>query len=125
MRLPVSGSVNPLMFSTTPITGTPTRSNILAPRSASPTAISCGRRHDHRAGHVGRLHQRELGVAGAGREIDDEVVEPAPVDVAQKLLDDLHDDRAAPDGRRVALHEEAEGHELDAECLERVNLALR
>src|SRR6266480_1967595 len=30
------------MFSTTPITPTPTRSNIFAPRSASPTAISCG-----------------------------------------------------------------------------------
>jgi hypothetical protein len=30
------------MFSTIPITGTPTRSNIRAPRSASPTAISCG-----------------------------------------------------------------------------------
>ena len=30
------------MFSTMPSTGTPTRSNILAPRSASPTAISCG-----------------------------------------------------------------------------------
>jgi hypothetical protein len=39
---PVSGSVYPLMFSTTPSTGTPTRSNMRAPRNASPTAISCG-----------------------------------------------------------------------------------
>src|SRR6266480_1967592 len=30
------------MFSTTPITPTPTRSNIFAPRSESPTAISSG-----------------------------------------------------------------------------------
>ena len=73
------------MFSTTPITGTPTRSNILAPRSASPTAISCGVVTMIAPGHLRRLHQRELRVAGAGRQVDDEVVELAPVHVAQEL----------------------------------------
>ena len=39
---PDSASTKALMFSTMPSTGTPTRSNILAPRRASPTATSCG-----------------------------------------------------------------------------------
>ena len=36
-RLPQCGHSNQLMFSTMPSTGTPTRWNIFAPRSASPT----------------------------------------------------------------------------------------
>ncbi len=53
------------------------------------------------------LGERQLRVAGAGREIHQEVVELAPLHVAQELSDDLHDDRPAPDRRRVALHDQA------------------
>ncbi len=38
----MAGSVYGPMFSTIPNTGTLTRSNIFAPLSASPVAISCG-----------------------------------------------------------------------------------
>ena len=63
----------------------PTRSNISAPRSASPTAISCGVVTMTAPGDLGGLHQGELRVAGAGRKIDDEVVELAPVHILQEL----------------------------------------
>ena len=77
--------MKPLMFSTTPSTGTFTFSNILPPRSASPTATSCGVVTMTAPETLRGLHQGELRVAGAGRQVDDEVVELAPVHVAQEL----------------------------------------
>src|SRR5712692_11981426 len=100
------------MFSTIPITGTPTRSNIFAPRRESPTATSCGVVTMMAARMCTDLGERQLRVAGAGRGIHQEVVELAPRQVAQELPDDLHDDRPAPDRRCVALHDQAERHEL-------------
>ena len=99
---PQCGHSNQLMFSTMPSTGTPTRWNIFAPRSASPTATSCGVVTMIAPCTVRRLHERELRVAGARRHVDEEVVELTPRDVAQELRDDLHDDRArarSPAGR--------------------------
>ena len=72
------------MFSTMPSTGTFTRSNIFAPRSASPTETSCGVVTMIGAVHVRRLNERELRVAGARRHVDDEVVELSPRDVARE-----------------------------------------
>ena len=54
------------------------------------------------------LCERELRVAGAGRQIDQQIVQLAPRDVAHELCDDLHDDRTAPDRGRIALHDEAQ-----------------
>ena len=110
------------MFSTMPSTGTVTRSNIFTPRSASPTATSCGVVTMIAPVHLRRLHERELRVAGSRRHVDDEVVELAPRDVAQELRDDLHHDRPAPDRRLVALDQEAEADDLDAVRLERNDL---
>src|SRR5204863_5288491 len=81
------------------------------------------RGHDDGAADVERLGERQLGVAGAGREIDQEVVELAPLHVPHELLDHLHDDGTAPDRRRVALHDQPERHDLYAVTLERLNLA--
>ena len=67
------------------------------PTSASETA--CGRRHQDRARDRDGLGQRQLGIGRAGRQVDDEVVELAPVDVAQELLDGATDERPAPDDR--------------------------
>ena len=55
------------------------------------------------------LRERERDVAGAGREIEDEEVELAPVHVVQELLQRAVQHRAAPDdgGLRV-LEEEAD-----------------
>ena len=79
------------------------------------------RGHDDRAAHLDRLDQGELRVAGARRHVHQEEVELAPFHVAQELLNDLHDDGAAPDGRRVALHQIAERHQLHAVRLDRLD----
>ena len=80
-------------------------------------------RHDDRAGHLSGLDQGELRVTGPRRQVHDEVVELAPVHIAQKLLDDLHDDGTAPDRGRVPIDEEAERHKPDAVGFERLNPA--
>ena len=77
------------------------------------------RRDDHRAGERDALRQRQLRVAGARRQVDDQVVERAPFDVAEELLERLHHHRPAPDHRRVGLHDEAERHQLHAVLLQR------
>ena len=43
------------------------------------------RRDDDGAGQRGRLRQRQLGVAGAGRQVDDQVIELAPVESGQEM----------------------------------------
>ena len=45
-----------------------------------------GRRHDHRAGERHTLRHGQLRVAGAGRQVDHEIVQLAPLDVAKHLL---------------------------------------
>ena len=55
------------------------------------------RRHEQGAADRHRLRERELGVRGARRHVHDEVVELAPVDVAEELLDGAADERASPD----------------------------
>src|SRR6202035_4885125 len=44
-------------------------------------------RHDHRPRELHLLGDRELRVAGAGGQVEDQVVECSPLDVAQHLLD--------------------------------------
>ena len=66
------------------------------------------RRHHHRARDRDQLRQRELHVAGAGRQIADEVVELAPLDVAEELLEQAVHHRAAPHDRLVLVDEEAD-----------------
>ena len=61
-----------------------------------------------------RCDERELDVAGAGRHVDDQVVEVAPVGLAQQLLERLRDHRPAPDHRLVGLDQEADRHHLHA-----------
>jgi hypothetical protein len=78
-------------------------------------------RDDHRPAHRDALGQRELDVAGAGRHVDDEVVEFAPVGVAEQLRERLRDHRAAPDHRLLLLDQEPDRHDLDAVRLERLD----
>src|SRR4029434_5636062 len=66
-----------------------------------------GRRGDHnRAGHSNSLNESELDVAGAGRKINNEVIELTPLGAAQKLRDDAVKHRTAPDHRLVARMEQ-------------------
>jgi hypothetical protein len=60
------------------------------------------------------LRKRHRDVAGAGRQVDQQVVECAPVDVLQELLDRLVEHRAAPDHCGVVVDEEADRHDLDS-----------
>jgi hypothetical protein len=107
------------MFSTMPRIGTSVLRNMATPRLASIRARSCG---------VETMTAPASGVACAivswaspvpGRHVDDEHVELAPGDLAQHLGDGAHHHRAAPDHRRLFLDEEADGHDLDAEALQR------
>ena len=79
------------------------------------------RGHDHRAGHRHALRQRELDVAGAGRQVDDQVVEVLPVGLAQQLLQRLRGHRAAPDHGLVLVDQEADRHHLHAVVLQRLH----
>ena len=88
-----------LMFSTMPRIGMLTFSNILRPLRASMQRDVLRRGDDHRAGHRHLLRERELDVAGARRHVDDQVVEVAPVRLAEQLLERLGHHRAAPDHR--------------------------
>ena len=84
----------------------------------------------------GRDHQdlrlrQELGqghgdVAGPGRQVKQEVVELAPLDVLEKLLNRLMKHRPAPDYGGVLLDEETDRDHLDAACrVQRQDLAFR
>ncbi len=69
-----------------------------------------GRRSDQDCAVDGSgLDQGKLDVAGARREVDDEVVEVPPEDAAEELLHDAVEHRAAPDEGLVARIEEAHG----------------
>ncbi len=58
-----------------------------------------GRGNDHGGGQGDQLTQRELDVAGSGWEVDDKVVELAPVGSGEQLVDDLGRHGPAHDGR--------------------------
>ena len=70
------------MFSTMPRIGTPTFSNILRPLRASISAMSCGVVTITAPVTGTFCDERQLDVAGAGRQVDDQVVEVAPVGLA-------------------------------------------
>ena len=76
---------------------------------------------DHRAGHRHALRQGQLDVAGAGRQVDDQVVQVLPVGLAQQLLQRLGGHRAAPDHGFVLGHQEADRHDLHAVVLHRLH----
>ena len=77
-----------------------------------------GRRDEDGPGDRHGLGERQLGVRGPGRQVDDEVVELAPLDVAQELLDRAADERAAPDDGLALGHEELDRDRLHAVPLE-------
>ncbi len=72
--------------------------------------------HDYRAGHRNFLGQGELDVAGAGRQVDKQVVHIVPFALKQELLQGLADHRAAPDDGLAGVDQKAYRHDLDAVC---------
>ena len=61
-----------------------------------------------------RLAQRELCIARARRQIDQQIIQRAPVHLHHKLLDGFHNHRPAPDDRLVALQQKPHTHQLHA-----------
>jgi hypothetical protein len=76
---------------------------------------------DHGAGHRHLLRQRQLDVAGARRHVDDQVIEIAPVGLAEQLVERLGHHRTAPDHRRLDIDHEADRHRLQAVGLQRLH----
>ena len=60
-----------------------------------------------------------MDVAGSGRQVDDQVVDVAPVGVPQELLERLRHHRAPPDHGSVDVDEKPDRHRLHAVGLER------
>ena len=107
------------------MTGTLMRRNIASALATSSTATSWGVVTSSAPRDRHRLGEGQLGVGRARRQVDHQVVELAPVDVAQELLDRAADERPAPDDRLALGHEELDRDDLDAVALERRDLALR
>jgi hypothetical protein len=118
------GVVKPAMFSTTPAISSLNLIASSAARRATRWAAGCGVVHEHELRLRQELGQRHRHVAGARREVDDQVVELAPRHVLEELLERLVEHRPAPDHRAVLFEEEADRHHLHAMGLERQDLAL-
>ncbi len=73
-----------------------------------------GRGDDEGAGHGAVLGEGQLDVAGAGGQVDQQVVELAPVDAEEEVLDHLAGHGTAPDGGFVGVAEHGHGDDLDA-----------
>ncbi len=72
--------------------------------------------HDHRAGNRNFLGQCELNVAGAGRQVDKQVVHIVPFTLEQELLQGLADHRATPNDGLVGVDQKAYRHDLNTVC---------
>ena len=77
------------------------------------------RGHDDRTGERDRLHNRELNVAGAGRQIEHEIIELAPFDLSQELLRVSRDHRSAQNRRRSVIEQEPHRHQFQVVLLDR------
>ena len=79
-----------------------------------------GGRHDHGPAHRDALAERQLDVAGAGREVHDQIIHVPPARVVQQLLQGRGDHGSAPDHRCLLVDEVADGDGLDAVAHERL-----
>ena len=90
------------MFSTTPTTRWCIIEAIVPARSATSAAASCGVVTTTTSAFGQVLAQRDGHVAGAGRQVEEEDVEVAPVDVGEHLHECPVEHRAAPGDDLVA-----------------------
>jgi hypothetical protein len=83
------------------------------------------RRYHDRPVYLRQLNQRKLGITGARRHVDEQVVQLAPIDLLQELADDPHHDRPAPDRRRIFVDKEPDAHQLDTMSFQRDDALVR
>ena len=81
--------------------------------------LRCG--DDDGAGDRHLLRQRQLDIAGAGRHVDDQVIEVTPVGLFQQLRQRLRHDRAAPHHRFVGVDHETDRRDLQAVVFQRLH----
>ena len=77
-----------------------------------------GRAHDDGPRDGQRLHEGEVDVAGAGRRVEDEVVEFTPVGIPDELLEGVAGHASAPQCSLFGVDEEADAQHLDAILLD-------
>ena len=100
------------MFSITPATRMPV---LLGHLGGPPRHLLGGRLRrgdEHQVGLGQQLAERDRDVAGARRHVDHQVVELAPVDVGEELLERAVEHRAAPHDGAVGVEEEPDRHHL-------------
>ena len=100
------------MFSITPTTRTKLRRAMSAARWATFCAASAGVVTITMSARGSRRARPIWTSPVPGRHVDQQVVELAPVDVAEELLDGLGQHQSPPHQRGVLLDEEAGGHDL-------------
>ena len=120
-RLPRSGQTKPLMFSTMPRIGMLTLRNMAMALTASSSATSCGVQTTTAPDSGKQLRERQGDVAGAGRHVDDQVIQIAPGRVAQKLRDRAVQHRSAPHHGFARRHQKAHRHHLHPADFDRLN----
>ena len=96
MRVPSGSSIHD-MFSTTPTRRWRVCSAIAPARSATSAAACCGVVTTSSSAFGIELRDGDRDVAGAGRQVEQQDVEVAPVDVGEELLQRAVQHRAAPD----------------------------
>ena len=122
--LAATGVTKPVMFSITPAISRSTLCGHLGGAARDLLRGRLRRRDDHELRLRQQLGERHRDVAGAGRQVDEQEVELAPVDVLEELRERLVEHRPAPDDGGVLLDEEADRHDLHAVGLQRDDLAL-
>ena len=100
------------MFSITPHTRRKLRRAMSAARAATFCAATAGVVTISRSVRGSMPRQPHLHVAGAGRHVDEQVVEIAPVHVAQELLDRLVEHQPPPHQRGVFVDQEPGADDL-------------
>ena len=95
-------AVEVAMFSTMPMRSTFTWRNISMALRPSCSDTSVGRGDDDGSGERHGLNQRDRHIAGARRQIDDQIVELAPIDALDEFADHLVEHGPAPHQRLVS-----------------------
>ena len=104
-----------------PSTGTLSWRNMWIARVASSRATSWGVQTTTAPVSGSDLRQGQRNVAGSWRQVDHQVVERAPIDLAEELLHDPVEHGPAHDDGSLGFEQEAHRHQLEAAGLDRLN----
>ena len=116
------GQAKWLMFSMMPIGGMLSFLYIATARRLSASDTCCGVVTTIEPATGTRLAEAQRDVAGAGRHVDDQIVEIASSDFAEELLQRAVQHRPAPDDRRIVAGQESHRDDLQPVLLGRHDL---